>query len=98
MSNLRIKNKKLKRELELLKHNTVPYKVVHDNRQVVTLASRHMYDDSEYGYIPEEVIAKAAIWDFTDDIKPYIRFNSYRDYQTGKIVVEARLDIVSKED
>ena len=98
MSNLRIKNKKLKRELELLKYNTVPYKVVHDNRQVVTLASRHMYDDSLDGYIPEEVIARAAIWDITDDIKPYIRFNSYRDYQTGKIVVEARLDVVSKED
>lgn len=98
MSNLRIKNKKLKRELERLKGQTIQPMLVYDRREVVTLASRHMYDDSLYGYIPEEVIAKAAICDFTDDIKHYIRFNSYRDYQTGKIVVEARLDVVSRED
>lgn len=98
MSNLRIKNKRLKRELELLKYNTVPYKVVHDHRQVVTLASRHTYDDSLYGCMSEELIAKAAIRDFTDNIIPHIRFNLYRDYETGNIVVEAKLDVVSKED
>lgn len=98
MSNLRIKNKRLKRELELLKYNTVPYKVVHDNRQVVTLASRHMYDDSLDGYIPEEVIVNDIVRDLADGLEPYIRINRYRVPATGHFIVEASVDIVSKED
>lgn len=98
MSNLRIKNKKLKRELELLKGMTVQPRLVYDRRGVVSLASKHIYDDSLYGTIPQNIIGKVAVRDFADNIIPYIRFNSYRDHYTGKIVVEARLDVVSKED
>lgn len=94
MSNLRIKNKRLKRELELLKGKIVRPEPIYDRREIVTLRSRHMYDDSLYGYIPEDVIAKGAIRDLTDELKPYIRFYSYRDYVTDSLVVEANLDVV----
>ena len=94
MSNLRIKNKRLKRELELLKGQTVQSKMVYDRREIVTLRSRHTYDDSLYGCIPEDIIVKGAIWDLTDELKPYIRLNSYRDYVTGNLVVEAMLNVV----
>lgn len=94
MSNLRIKNKKLKRELERLRGQSVQPKMVYNRREVVTLKCKREYDDSLYGQIPEDIIAKSAIWDLTDELKPYIRFNSYRDYSTGKVVVEANLDVV----
>lgn len=94
MSNLRIKNKRLKRELELLKGQTVQPKMVYDRREIVKLRSKHKYDDSLYGYIPEDVIVRGAISGLTDELKPYIRFHSYRDYITGNLVVEAALDVV----
>ena len=94
MSNLRIKNKRLKRELERLKGQNVHPKLIYDRRGVITLRSRHEYDDSLYGYIPEDVIVRGSINDLTDELKPYIRFHSYRDYVTGNLVVEAALDVV----
>lgn len=98
MSNLRIKNKKLKRELENLKKQTVPHKIVYDRREIVTLGCKHEYDDTLYGYIPEDVIFREAINDLSDELKPYVRVYSYRDYHTGKFVVEAEIDIVCKND
>ena len=71
MSNLRIKNKKLKRELENLKKQTVPHKIVYDRREIVTLGCKHEYDDTLYGYIPEDVIFREAINDLSDELKPY---------------------------
>lgn len=94
MSNLRIKNKRLKRELALLKGQTVQPKMVYDRRGIVTLGSRHTYDDSLFGCIPEDIIVREAISGLADEVKPYIRLNSYRDYVTGNLVVEAELDVV----
>lgn len=97
MSNLRIKNKKLKRELERLKGQTVQPKLVYDRREVVTLGCKHAYDDSLYGYIPEEVIVNDIVRDLADGLEPYIRIGKYRDWTTGNFVVEASVDVVSKE-
>lgn len=94
MSNLRIKNKRLKRELELLKGQSIRPTLVYDRREIVKLRSRHTYDDSLCGCIPEDIIVREAISGLADEVKPYIRLNSYRDYVTGNLVVEAELDVV----
>ena len=94
MSNLRIKNKRLKRELALLKGQTVQSKMIYDRRKIIKLRSSHIYDDSLYGCIPEDIIVRGAISGLADELKPYIRFHSYRDYITGNLVVEAALDVV----
>lgn len=94
MSNLRIKNKRLKRELELLKGKIVRPEPIYDRREIVKLRSKHKYDDSLYGCIPEDVAVREAISGLADKLKPYIRLNSYRDYITGNLVVEAELDVV----
>lgn len=94
MSNLRIKNKRLKRELELLKGQSIRPTLVYDRREIVKLRSKHEYDDSLRGSVPKNVIAIEAISDLSDALIPYIRFHSYRDYVTGNLVVEAALDVV----
>lgn len=94
MSNLRIKNKKLKRELERLNGQTVHPKLVYDRREVVTLGCKHAYDDSLDGYIPEEVIVNDIVRDLADGLEPYIRINRYRVPATGNFVVEASMDVV----
>ncbi len=53
MSNLRIKNKKLKRELELLKGKTMQPKLVYDHREVVKLRSSLMLTEEDMDHLPE---------------------------------------------
>lgn len=93
MSNLRIKNKKLKRELERLKGQIVQPRFVYDRREVVKLGCKHTYDVSLYGYIPEEVIVNDIERDLAAGIEPYIKIHTYCDHATGHFVVEASVDV-----
>lgn len=94
MSNLRIKNKKLKRELESLKGQVIQPKIVYNRRDVITLRYKHEYDDILEGYIPEKVIIDHIVRDLAEELKPYIRIDGYRDHVTGNFVVEANIDVV----
>lgn len=96
MSNLRIKNKRLKRELESLKSMNAKSKVIHDRRDIVRLRSSRRYDCDLYIDIPEDVIIRQAVNDLTNKLKDYIWLRTYRDYDNDCLVVEANLDVVQR--
>ena len=71
--------------------------LVYDRREVVTLGCKHEHN-SLYGYIPEEVFVNDIVRDLAEGLKPYIRINTYRVPATGNFIVEASVDVVSKEE
>lgn len=71
MSNLRIKNKRLKRELELLKGMTVHPKLVYDHREVVKLRSSLMLTEEDMEHLPECI--EQVKWMLCEEVKNYIK-------------------------
>lgn len=71
MSNLRIKNKKLKRELELLKKQTVQPKFIYDRREVVKLRSSLMLTEKDMNYLPQCI--QQVKWMLCEEVKDYIK-------------------------
>lgn len=100
MSNLRIKNKKLKRELELLKHNTVPYKVVYAHHQVVNLRSSLILTEKDMDYIPQCI--QQVKWMLCEKVKDYIKVEQVKpgldDSGLHFPILAAELSVLSKED
>lgn len=71
MSNLRIKNKNLKRELELLKGKTMQPKLVYDHREVVKLRSSLMLTEEDLDHLPECI--EQVKWMLLEEVKDYIK-------------------------
>lgn len=95
--NLRQKNKRLKRELELLKKQSVKPEIIQQRTDIIRLNSRYKFTQTEIENIPEGVIKRAAAKPLLESIIQYIRFGRYLDYSDGDYVVEASLS-VAKED
>ncbi len=71
MSNLRIKNKRLKRELEILKSKTTQPYFVYDRREVVKLRSSLMLTKEDMDYLPE--CAEQIKWMLCEEVKDHIK-------------------------
>ena len=99
MSNLRIKNKKLKRELELLKYNTVPCKGVYAHHQVVNLRSSLMLTEEDMDYISKCI--QQVKWMLCEEVEDYIKVRQVQpDLNNPGLhfpILTAELSVLSKE-
>ena len=95
--NLRQKNKRLKRELELLKKQTIKPEIIRQRADVIRLYGSYKFTHTVIENVPEEVIKRAAAKPLLETVMPYIHFDRYLDYSDGNYVVEASLSVV-KED
>lgn len=95
--NLRQKNKRLKRELDLLKKQTIKPEIIQQRADVIRLNSSYKFTQTEIENIPEEVIKRITTKPLSERVISYVRFDRYLDYSDGNYVVEASLSVV-KED
>lgn len=95
--NLRQKNKRLKRELELLKEQTIKPEIIRQRADVIRLYGSCKFTQTVIENVPEEVIKRVTAKPLLERVIPYIHFDRYLDYSDGNYVVEASLPVV-KED
>lgn len=88
--NLRQKNKRLKRELELLKGQAI-------KPEIIQLNSDYKFTQAEIKNVPEEVIKRFVARFLFENVMQHMHFDRYLDYSDGNYVVEASLSVV-KED
>lgn len=108
--NLRQKNKKLKRELEIYKHNfkvsPVPVlKIDESHHQILPCKAekrvsmddilRFRNADDQEGYV--DLLRKDALFELYKFVKEFAVIDSFEDYMSHSMVVTARLDIVVPE-
>lgn len=98
MSNLRIKNKKLKRELDFFKYQTVQPKMIYDRREVFKLKYTHAYTFDEFSNLPSSVIMNEICRSLVDLVRPNISITTYNEMETGRVIVKGELSVLSKED
>lgn len=98
MSNLRIKNKRLKRELELLKKQTVQPKMIYDRREVFKLRYTHAYTFDEFSNLPSSVVMNEICRSLVDLVRPNISITTYNELETGRVIVKGELSVLSKEE
>ena len=100
MSNLRIKNKKLKRELEFLKMQTIQPRFIHERNDVMKLRSSLMLTEKDMDYIPQCV--EQVIWMLCEEVKNYIKVKKVNpDLDDSRLpfsMLLAELSIVRKND
>lgn len=99
MSNLRIKNKKLKREIELLKGKTMQPKLDYNHREVVKLRSSLMLTKEDMDHLPE--CAEQVKCMLLEEAKDYIKVDfvgvDLNNPWLPFSMLKAELDVVRKD-
>jgi hypothetical protein len=85
MSNLKIKNKKLKRELKRLKEPT---------KDIIKYRVNKIYRSDT----PADSISEDIAGLFTDQLKQQITVDIDTDYMDGFVLAQASIDVIKKED
>lgn len=100
MSNLRIKNKRLKRELKSLKQHTVPVNIAVNQKEIVELRSSLMLTDEDLLYLDQCV--DQVKWTLLEEAKDYIKVDlitpGTNDSGLPYPILKARLGVVRKEN
>lgn len=100
MSNLRIKNKRLKRELESLKQHVVPVNIAVNQKEIIELGSSLMLTDEDLLYLSEceNQVKRMLFEEAKDYIKVDLIMPGTNDSGLPYPILKARLDVVRKEN
>lgn len=100
MSNLRIKNKRLKRELESLKQHVVPVNIAVNQKEIIELGSSLMLADEDLEHLSE--CENQVKWVLFEEAKDYIKVDlitpGTNDSGLPYPILKARLGVVRKEN
>lgn len=106
MSNLRIKNKKLKREIEKLKAQQVGVinRTIFPNREAfpATLRAEISFDRYEYSrmiddnfFDAKDMIRRELVYMMTDDLLKHVSINGCRDEISDRVIFRGALSVIN---
>ena len=101
MSNLRIKNKRLKRELEMYKKRTTKPMFVYERSNVDVIMASRIFPQEDLPFVNEKVVRNLLIEDLREEIGEHMEITSQpSDYIPGGVRYNGKLRLIgkSKED
>lgn len=95
MSNLRIKNKRLKQELEMYKKCTVRPRFVYERPNVKTIMASRIFTEEDLPFVNEKVARNLLIEDLREEIGECMEITSQPSvYIPGGVMYTGKLRLV----